>query len=50
MPHHSEDDDDETEYLEYDHEAAEKAGFGGVPVEDMDQKDIAIVMKVSKGE
>ncbi|QXH44264.1 hypothetical protein KSS93_15320 [Pseudomonas xanthosomatis] len=44
------DEDDETEYFEFDGEAAAKAGLFGVPIEDLDDEHLSIIDSVSKGE
>lgn len=42
--------DDDTEYLQFDGEAAEKAGLGGIPIEDLTSEQLDEIERISKGE
>ncbi|ERH54158.1 hypothetical protein OLM90_15810 [Pseudomonas aeruginosa] len=43
-------DDEEENTLDFDHEAAEKAGYSGVPIEELDEIALREIERVSKGE
>lgn len=42
--------DEEENTLDFDHEAAAKAGYFGVPIEELDETAIREIERVSKGE